>query len=216
MAIIEIKVPSPGESITEVVISRWIKKDGEFVEKDEEMAEIESDKATLTVNAEESGALKILVAEGETVKVGQVVCSIDTSVKGEKKVEAVRIKNNQKGEKQELAVSAYFAAIGHNPNSGIFKGWLDMDDTGYIKTFPGTSKTSVEGVFAAGDVQDKIYRQAVTAAGSGCMAALDAERYLSHISSGYIHNGDEAFEMAGINVASNYSPSTAYNRRPLP
>ena len=91
MAIIEIKVPSPGESITEVVISRWMKKDGEYVEKDEEMAEIESDKATLTVNAEESGALKILVAEGETVKVGQVVCSIDTSVKGEKKVEAPKV-----------------------------------------------------------------------------------------------------------------------------
>jgi len=85
MAIIEIKVPSPGESITEVVISRWIKKDGEYVEKDEELAEIESDKATLTVNAEESGALKVLAAEGDTVKVGQVVCSIDTSVKGEAK-----------------------------------------------------------------------------------------------------------------------------------
>ncbi len=88
MAIIEIKVPSPGESITEVVISRWIKKDGEYVEKDEELAEIESDKATLTVNAEESGALKVLAAEGDTVKVGQVVCSIDTSVKGETKPKA--------------------------------------------------------------------------------------------------------------------------------
>jgi len=89
---IEIKVPSPGESITEVVISRWIKKDGDYVEKDEELAEIESDKATLTVNAEESGALKILVPEGETVKVGQVVCSIDTSVKGEKsKVESPKV-----------------------------------------------------------------------------------------------------------------------------
>ena len=98
---------------------------------------------------------------------------------GDKKVEAVRIKNNQKGEKQEIPVSAFFVAIGHQPNSDIFKGWLDMDDAGYLKTIPGTSKTNVEGVFASGDVQDKIYRQAVTAAGTGCMAALDAERYLS-------------------------------------
>jgi thioredoxin reductase (NADPH) len=97
---------------------------------------------------------------------------------GEKKVEAVRIVNNQTGEKKEIPVSAFFVAIGHEPNSGIFKGWLDMDEAGYIKTIPGTSKTNIEGIFAAGDVQDKIYRQAVTAAGSGCMAALDAERYL--------------------------------------
>ena len=88
------------------------------------------------------------------------------------------IKNNQTGEKQEIPVSAFFVAIGHEPNSGIFKGWLDMDDAGYLITTPGTSKTNIEGVFASGDVQDKIYRQAVTAAGSGCMAALDAERYL--------------------------------------
>lgn len=100
-------------------------------------------------------------------------------VLGDKKVEAVRIKNNQTGEKQEIPVSAFFVAIGHQPNSEIFKGLLDMDEAGYIKTIPGTSKTNVEGVFASGDVQDKIYRQAVTAAGSGCMAALDAERYLS-------------------------------------
>ena len=98
---------------------------------------------------------------------------------GEHKVDSVRIKNNQTAGMQVLQVSAYFAAIGHTPNSQIFKGWLDMDESGYIKTIPGTSKTNIEGVFAAGDLQDKIYRQAVTAAGSGCMAALDAERYLS-------------------------------------
>jgi len=85
MAIVEMKVPSPGESITEVVIARWLKKDGEYVEKDEEVAEVDSDKATLTINAEESGAIKLLAAEGDTVKVGQVVCSVDTSVKGESK-----------------------------------------------------------------------------------------------------------------------------------
>lgn len=98
---------------------------------------------------------------------------------GDTKTEGVRIKNNQTGALQEIPVSAFFVAIGHQPNSDIFKGFIDMDEAGYIKTIPGTSKTNIEGVFAAGDVQDKIYRQAVTAAGSGCMAALDAERYLS-------------------------------------
>jgi thioredoxin reductase (NADPH) len=100
-------------------------------------------------------------------------------VTGGAKVEGVTIKNNVSGEQQTVPVSAFFVAIGHQPNSGIFKGWLDMDEADYLITTPGTSKTKVEGVFAAGDVQDKIYRQAVTAAGSGCMAALDAERYLS-------------------------------------
>lgn len=98
---------------------------------------------------------------------------------GEKTVSAVRIRNNKTGATTEIPVNGFFVAIGHQPNSDIFKGWIDMDEAGYIKTIPGTSKTNVEGVFAAGDVQDKIYRQAVTAAGSGCMAALDAERYLS-------------------------------------
>lgn len=100
-------------------------------------------------------------------------------VLGATKVEGVRIRNNQTNETQEIPVSAFFVAIGHQPNSDIFKEWLDMDEAGYLVTTPGTSKTNIEGVFAAGDVQDKIYRQAVTAAGSGCMAALDAERYLS-------------------------------------
>ena len=98
---------------------------------------------------------------------------------GDKKVEAVRIRNNETGTTQEIQVSAFFVAIGHQPNSDIFKGWLNMDESGYVLTEPGTSKTNVPGVFASGDVQDKVYRQAVTAAGTGCMAALDAERYLS-------------------------------------
>ncbi|MCW3111692.1 MAG: thioredoxin reductase [Segetibacter sp.] len=99
-------------------------------------------------------------------------------VLGETKVEAVRIKNHVTNEVSDIPVSAFFVAIGHTPNSDIFKGWIEMDDSGYLVTIPGTSKTNVDGVFAAGDVQDKHYRQAVTAAGSGCMAALDAEKYL--------------------------------------
>lgn len=100
-------------------------------------------------------------------------------VLGEKAVEAVRIVNKQTGEKTVIPIKGFFVAIGHTPNSAIFKDYLDMDDKGYILVEPGSSKTKIPGVFAAGDVQDKTYRQAVTAAGSGCMAALDAERYLA-------------------------------------
>ena len=94
-------------------------------------------------------------------------------------MEGVRLKNKTTNEVHDIAVEGFFVAIGHKPNSDVFKGWLDMDETGYIQTVPGTSRTNVVGVFAAGDVQDKVYRQAVTSAGSGCMAALDAERYLA-------------------------------------
>src|SRR6476660_4837521 len=98
---------------------------------------------------------------------------------GDTKVDGVRIKNSLTGKIETIPVHGFFVAIGHEPNSGIFKDWLDMDETGYIKTVPGSTRTNIEGVYAAGDVQDRIYRQAVTAAGSGCMAALDAERWLS-------------------------------------
>ena len=99
-------------------------------------------------------------------------------VLGEQVVEGVRIRNNQTGEKSELEVTGVFIAIGHKPNTELFKGVLDMDDVGYIITKGKSTKTNLPGVFASGDVQDKEYRQAVTAAGTGCMAALDAERYL--------------------------------------
>lgn len=104
--------------------------------------------------------------------------SVTEEILGDTTVNAVRISNVQTKEQTTIPVNAFFVAIGHTPNSEIFKGWLEMDETGYVKTKPGTSKTSVEGVFAAGDVQDKTYRQAITAAGTGCMAALEAERYL--------------------------------------
>ncbi len=99
-------------------------------------------------------------------------------VLGEQVVEGVRVFHNQTGEKKEIPVTGVFIAIGHTPNTDLFKGVLTMDDTGYLITEGKSTKTNLPGVFAAGDVQDKEYRQAVTAAGTGCMAALDAERYL--------------------------------------
>jgi thioredoxin reductase (NADPH) len=99
---------------------------------------------------------------------------------GDKALTGVRITNNKTKQDQTLQVSGLFYAIGHVPNTEFLGGQLKLDETGYIITKPGTTQTSISGVFACGDVQDKIYRQAVTAAGSGCMAAIDAEKYLSH------------------------------------
>lgn len=100
-------------------------------------------------------------------------------VLGENAVEGIRVINNKTNEERDLEVTGLFIAIGHKPNTDIFKDWLDLDEVGYIKNVPGSSKTNIEGVFVSGDAADKTYRQAVTAAGTGCMAALDAERYLS-------------------------------------
>ena len=97
----------------------------------------------------------------------------DTGVTG------VRVVNNKTGEKKEIPIQGFFLAIGHKPNTDIFKGYLEMDETGYIKVQPGSTRTNVEGVFAVGDAADKVYRQAVTAAGTGCMGALDAEKFLA-------------------------------------
>ncbi|MEL7378040.1 MAG: FAD-dependent oxidoreductase, partial [Bacteroidota bacterium] len=97
---------------------------------------------------------------------------------GEEKVEGVLVYNNQTNEEQTIPVSAFFVAIGHTPNTAMFKDWLDMEESGYLEHEPNSTATNVPGVFVSGDAADHVYRQAVTAAGTGCMAALDAERYL--------------------------------------
>ncbi len=102
---------------------------------------------------------------------------------GDKFLTGIKIRDNKTGEESIVEANGLFYAIGHQPNTAFLKGQLELDDVGYIKTVPGTTRTSVEGVFACGDVQDRVYRQAVTAAGSGCMAALDVERYLSSLDS---------------------------------
>ena len=137
-------------------------------------------KVHLLVRRDQLRASKIM--QERIMKTENIIVHWNTEAQeilGEEEVEGVRILNNKTGESAVLPVKAFFVAIGHQPNTDIFKGWLDMDETGYLITRPGTSFTNVEGVFAGGDAQDKVYRQAVTAAGTGCMAALDAERYLT-------------------------------------
>jgi thioredoxin reductase (NADPH) len=105
--------------------------------------------------------------------------TVVTDVLGEQKVTGVVLHNRRTNETSELAVGGAFIAIGHKPNTEVFQGWLDMDAQGYIRTRPGSTATTIPGVFACGDAQDHVYRQAVTAAGTGCMAAIDAERWLA-------------------------------------
>ncbi|WP_117879255.1 thioredoxin-disulfide reductase [Aureibaculum luteum] len=137
-------------------------------------------KVTLLVRRDEMRASKAMqhrVANTENLEV-LYFTELD-EVLGDQVVEGVRVVNNKTGEKREIAVTGVFIAIGHKPNTELFNGVLDMDETGYLITKGKSTKTKLPGVFAAGDVQDKEYRQAITAAGTGCMAALDAERYLA-------------------------------------
>jgi len=137
-------------------------------------------KVTMLVRRDEMRASKIMQKRVLNASNIEVLWNTEAEeVLGENEVEGVRVVNNQTGEKSEVKATGFFVAIGHKPNTDIFKDFIDMNDAGYIMTKPGTSKTNIEGVFASGDAQDFTYRQAVTAAGTGCMAALDAERFLA-------------------------------------
>ncbi|MEC8692822.1 MAG: FAD-dependent oxidoreductase, partial [Bacteroidota bacterium] len=137
-------------------------------------------KVYMLVRRDEFRASKAMQHRVLTTPNIEVLYNTETDeILGEQAVEGVRVLNNKTNEIREIPIKGFFVAIGHTPNTEIFKPFIDMDDQGYIVTEKGTSKTNMEGVFCAGDAQDKIYRQAVTAAGSGCMAALDAERWLS-------------------------------------
>lgn len=137
-------------------------------------------KVHMLVRREEMRASKVMQERVLNTPNIKVYWNTETDeILGDQTVSAVRIKNVKTGETSEIAITGFFVAIGHTPNSAVFKDYLETDESGYIIVEKGSSKTKVEGVFACGDVQDKIYRQAVTAAGSGCMAALDAERYLA-------------------------------------
>lgn len=135
---------------------------------------------TMLVRKDEFKASKIMAQRAINTENITVMFNTETvEVLGEHGVEGVRVKNNKTNEESSIACTGFFVAIGHKPNTDVFKGQLDMDEVGYLKVKPGTTKTNIEGVFASGDCADKIYRQAVTAAGTGCMAALDAERWLA-------------------------------------
>jgi thioredoxin reductase (NADPH) len=136
-------------------------------------------KVTMLVRRDEFRASQIMQTRVKNTPNIEILFNTDTEeVLGTDGVTGVRVKNNKTGETSEIAVDGFFVAIGHQPNTGIFKDFLQLDEAGYIIVEKGSTKTKIEGVFACGDAQDKIYRQAVTAAGTGCMAALDAERYL--------------------------------------
>lgn len=138
-------------------------------------------KVHLIVRRDEMRASKIMQARVKNTPNIEIHWNTETDeVLGDDTgVTGVRVVNNKTGEKKVIPVQGFFLAIGHKPNTDIFKGYLNMDETGYIKVVPGTTRTNVEGVFAVGDAADKVYRQAVTAAGTGCMGALDAEKFLA-------------------------------------
>lgn len=137
-------------------------------------------KVTMLVRKDEFRASQIMQKRVMNTPNIEILFNTETEeILGKEGVDGVRIKNNKTGEVSEIAVTGFFVAIGHKPNTDIFKDFLELDDAGYIIGEKGGTKTNIEGVFVSGDAADKIYRQAVTAAGTGCMAALDAERYLS-------------------------------------
>ena len=139
-------------------------------------------KVTMLVRRDEMRASKAMQHRVNSINNIEIKYNTEVDeVLGDQVVEGLRMVNNQTGEKEEIAITGLFIAIGHKPNTDVFKGQLDMDETGYIITKGKSTKTNVPGVFASGDAQDKEYRQAVTAAGTGCMAALDAERYLATV-----------------------------------
>jgi thioredoxin reductase (NADPH) len=136
-------------------------------------------KVHLLVRRDEMRASKIMQERVFKTENIEVHWNTDTlEVLGEEGVEGALVRNNKTGETKTITATGFFVAIGHQPNTQIFNDFITMDEAGYIKTIPGTTKTNVKGVFACGDAQDNVYRQAITAAGTGCMAALDAERYL--------------------------------------
>ncbi|WP_350288061.1 thioredoxin-disulfide reductase [uncultured Croceitalea sp.] len=141
-------------------------------------------KVTMLVRKDHMRASKAMQHRVNSLKNIEVKYNTEVEeVLGDQVVEGLRMVNNQTGDKEDIEITGLFIAIGHKPNTGIFKDQIDMDDTGYIITQGKSTKTNKPGVFASGDVQDKEYRQAVTAAGTGCMAALDAERYLAAVES---------------------------------
>ncbi len=138
-------------------------------------------KVTMLVRRDEFRASKIMANRVKNTENIEILYNTETvEVLGDGNgVTGAKVRNNQTGEEHEVPATGFFVAIGHKPNTDIFKDYLDLDETGYIINEPGTSKTNVPGVFVSGDAADHVYRQAVTAAGTGCMAALDAERYLA-------------------------------------
>ncbi len=139
-------------------------------------------KVTMLVRKEEMRASKAMQHRVESIPNIEVRYNTEVDeVLGDSIVEGLRMKNNKTGATSEISITGLFIAIGHKPNTDIFKGQLEMDEVGYIKTVGKSTKTTIPGVFACGDAQDKEYRQAITAAGTGCMAALDAERYLAEL-----------------------------------
>lgn len=137
-------------------------------------------KVTMLVRGDQMRASKIMQDRVINTPNIEILYNTETvEVLGDQTVTGARVRNLKTGEEMDVQAQGFFVAIGHKPNTDIFKGQLDMDEVGYLKAVPGTSKTNLPGVFATGDAQDKHYRQAVTAAGSGCMGALDAERYLA-------------------------------------